>query len=94
MRHSLRDWASLLVLVVVWGTGFAFIHLAVQSIPPLSLAAGRIVSGAAVLYVAVRAAGPVVHPRSRPAAPVRFLAGGVVRQAPYAPRHPIPIYAH
>ena len=76
MRHSLRDWASLLVLVVVWGTGFAFIHLAVQSIPPLSLAAGRIVSGAAVLYVAVRAAGLRLPPPGR--IWLHFLVLGIV----------------
>ncbi len=76
MSHSLRDWASLLTLVVVWGTGFAFIHLAVQSIPPLSLAAGRIVSGAAVLYVAMRAAGLRLPPLGR--IWLHFLVLGIV----------------
>ena len=65
MRHSLRDWVSLLTLVVVWGTAFSFIYLAVQSIPPLSVAAGRIVSAAAVLYLAVRAAGLRLPPPGR-----------------------------
>ena len=65
MRHSLRDWASLLTLVIVWGTAFSFIYLAVQSIPPLSVAAGRIVSAAAVLYLAVRAAGLRLPPPGR-----------------------------
>ncbi len=76
MRHSLRDWASLLTLVVVWGTAFAFIHLAVQTIPPLSVAAGRIVSAAAVLYVAVRAAGLRLPPPGR--IWLHFLVLGIV----------------
>ena len=56
-RHGLGNWISLLALVVLWGTAFAFIREAVDSNSPLSVAAGRIVTAAVALYVGMRALG-------------------------------------
>ena len=41
----------------MWGTAFAFIRLAVESVTPLQVAAGRIVLAAVVLCAALRLAG-------------------------------------
>lgn len=57
VHHDLADWLSLLALVAVWGTAFAFIRLAVETVPPATIAAGRILSAALVLLGAVRLAG-------------------------------------
>ena len=55
-RHE--DILALLALSLIWGSSFALIKIAVEDIPPLSLAAGRMVL-AAVLLLAVQAAiGP------------------------------------
>jgi len=43
--------------VAVWGTGFLFIAAAVESVPPLTVAASRIALGAAALALAVRLSG-------------------------------------
>ena len=39
---SLRDWAALILLTVLWGTAFAFIKFGVQTIPPAALIFVRI----------------------------------------------------
>lgn len=41
----------------MWGTAFVFIRAAVETVPPLSVAAGRIVAAATVLLIAVRLSG-------------------------------------
>ncbi len=51
------DWAGLLALVGMWGTAFLFIRIGVETVPPLSVAAGRIATAAAVLVAAVRLTG-------------------------------------
>ena len=51
------DWAGLLALVGMWGTAFLFIRIGVETVPPLSVAAGRIVTAAALLVAAVRLTG-------------------------------------
>jgi len=62
--RSLEDWTLLGILVAVWGTGFLFIAIAVETLPPLTVAAARIAGAALVLLVAVRAAG-LPLPRGR-----------------------------
>jgi len=47
----------LLTLVAVWGTGFLFIDIAVDTVPPLTVAAGRIAAAAAGLLAVLRASG-------------------------------------
>jgi drug/metabolite transporter (DMT)-like permease len=51
------DFALLLLLALTWGSSFYFIKQAVATLPPLSLAVGRIAIGAAVLLVIAYAKG-------------------------------------
>jgi len=41
------DFGLLLILALTWGSSFYFIKEAVETLPPLSLAVGRIAIGAA-----------------------------------------------
>ncbi|MBM3571516.1 MAG: EamA/RhaT family transporter, partial [Alphaproteobacteria bacterium] len=45
-----RHFAMLAALSLSWGTSYLMIKVAVAEIPPLSLAAARLVLGAMVLY--------------------------------------------
>jgi drug/metabolite transporter (DMT)-like permease len=51
------DFALLLVLALTWGSSFFFIKQAVETLPPLSLAVGRITIGAAMLLIIAFAKG-------------------------------------
>ncbi|MFK8253922.1 DMT family transporter [Ancylobacter terrae] len=51
------DWATLLLLSVIWGGSFFFAKIAIAEIPPLTLVLGRCAIGAAALYVIARAGG-------------------------------------
>jgi len=51
------DFALLLVLALTWGSSFFFIKQAVETLPPLSLAVGRITIGAAMLLIIAYAKG-------------------------------------
>jgi drug/metabolite transporter (DMT)-like permease len=51
------DFGLLLVLALTWGSSFWFIKWAVPTVPPLSLAVGRIAIGAALLLIIARAKG-------------------------------------
>jgi drug/metabolite transporter (DMT)-like permease len=57
IRPSAADWLGLGALVAMWGTAFVVIRLAVETVPPLTVAAGRIAAAAGLLLFAVRAAG-------------------------------------
>ncbi|MBP5859107.1 DMT family transporter [Marivibrio halodurans] len=54
---GLSDYALLVALAAIWGGSFLLIKLAVETIPPVSIAAGRTVVAAAVLLVATLATG-------------------------------------
>ncbi len=54
---GLEDFALLLLLALTWGSSFIFIKQAVETLPPLSLAVGRIAIGAAILLVIARVKG-------------------------------------
>jgi len=54
---SLRHVALLLVLAGLWGSAFAFVKVAVTTIPPSTLVAGRTGAAAAVLTAMVYATG-------------------------------------
>jgi drug/metabolite transporter (DMT)-like permease len=79
MSHGLGDWLSLAALVAVWGTAFTFIRLAVETVPPATIAAGRIVTAALVLLAAVRLVG--LRLPSKPGAWAYFLLLGMVGNA-------------
>ena len=55
--RPLGDYGLLLSLSVIWGGTFSVIKIAVESVGPVSVAAGRIAVAAAILYLAVRATG-------------------------------------
>lgn len=58
IRHpGLQDFALLLLLALTWGSSFLFIKQAVDTLPPLSLAVGRITIGAIMLLLIARAKG-------------------------------------
>lgn len=60
--RSLKDWVLLLSLVAMWGSAFMFIKIAVVTVPPATIAAGRLVVGALVLAVIVYARGERIAP--------------------------------
>ena len=50
----LRHLALLFLLALIWSSSFAAIKVGVETIPPLTLAAGRVVLAAVMLYGALR----------------------------------------
>jgi len=55
--RTLKDWGLLATLVVLWGSNFMFVKLGVATVPPATLAAGRLVVAAVVLVAVIRALG-------------------------------------
>jgi drug/metabolite transporter (DMT)-like permease len=51
------EWASLLVLSVLWGGSFFFVEVAVEELPPLTIVVARVTIGACTLLVAGRLMG-------------------------------------
>ena len=58
-----RDYALLLLLGAIWGSSFLLIKVAVATVPPVTVATGRVVVGA-VFMAAVLAARRKPLPRS------------------------------
>jgi drug/metabolite transporter (DMT)-like permease len=54
--HS-GDWISLLALTVLWGSAFVLNEIALASLPPAVLVAGRILIAAAIIYGYLRLTG-------------------------------------
>ena len=54
---SLRNFAILFVLGLIWGASFLFIKVAVVTIPPFTVAFGRTALAALILYVVLRYRG-------------------------------------
>ncbi|OWU86472.1 hypothetical protein ATO6_06600 [Oceanicola sp. 22II-s10i] len=59
-----RDYALLLVLATLWGSSYLFQRVSVPEIPPLTLVAGRVTGGAALLFAVMLVQG-VRFPRGR-----------------------------
>jgi drug/metabolite transporter (DMT)-like permease len=57
MRPGRNDYLLLILLGAVWGSSFLFIKLAVATLPPISIAAGRIGIGAIALTILMAASG-------------------------------------
>lgn len=53
MRAAPRDWAGLLGLVVLWGSSYSLVKVALAALLPRQIAGLRILSAAAVLAVAL-----------------------------------------
>jgi drug/metabolite transporter (DMT)-like permease len=54
---GLVEWSLLILLGVIWGSGFFFAHIAVVEIPPLTLVLLRVGIAAAALHVYLFATG-------------------------------------
>ncbi len=66
---GLEDFGLLLLLALTWGSSFYFIKEAVDTLPPLSLAVGRIAIGAALLLAIAHAKGQAVPRGLEPLGP-------------------------
>jgi drug/metabolite transporter (DMT)-like permease len=55
--HTVKDWGLLAALVALWGSNFMFIKLGVAAVPPATLVATRLVIGAVILVIVIRAMG-------------------------------------
>lgn len=71
-----QDYLLLFLLATAWGSSFTLIKVAVETIPPLSIAAGRILIGALLLLILMRARGAAL-PR-RPRAWLKLALMGVI----------------
>lgn len=56
-RFTLTDLALLVTLAALWGGSFMFIKIGVATVAPLTIVAGRLLLGAIVLYLVLRARG-------------------------------------
>ena len=54
---TLKDYLMLMLLASIWGASFLFIKIAVETIPPLTITAGRITLAAFILFTAAKMAG-------------------------------------
>lgn len=52
-----RQFLMLFALALFWGTSYQFIKIAVDGVPPLTIAAARIALGAVILFVVLRLRG-------------------------------------
>jgi drug/metabolite transporter (DMT)-like permease len=61
-----REFAALVLLSLLWSGSFTLIKVAVDTIPPATIVAGRLVVAAALLWAYLRATGHRLPPRGRP----------------------------
>ncbi len=57
MTRTPKDWALFCTLVLLFGSAFMFVELAVQTIPPLTIVACRLTLGAVFVYGWMRSQG-------------------------------------
>lgn len=57
MRMGPVEWTMLFVLSLLWGATFFFVEIALADVGPVTLAAGRVALGAAMLWLVVLASG-------------------------------------
>lgn len=69
-----RDYILLVALAGIWASAFAFIKIGVETVPPLTLATGRILIATAFLFVCIGLARETI-PRSGRLWGVLFLVG-------------------
>ena len=56
-KMGLKEWAMVLATGVFFGSSFVFINIAVESLPPITVAAGRALVAGAVIWAVLRVAG-------------------------------------
>jgi len=61
-ERTATEWALFATLVVLWGSAFLMIKLTVDTIPPLTAVAFRLILALAVLYPAMRFSGQKLPP--------------------------------
>lgn len=69
-----KDWLLLFALVAMWGSSFMFNRIAVATLPPWTVVAGRIGIAALVLVLIVHALGKRLPPPGRAWAPFAVIA--------------------
>jgi drug/metabolite transporter (DMT)-like permease len=57
LRMGAREWATLILLSILWGGSFFFIGVAVESVAPFTLVLLRVLLGAATLLLVLQVAG-------------------------------------
>lgn len=83
LAMSARDWLWLIGLAIIWGASYFFGKVAVEDIGPLTVAFGRVILAAAILYVVIRLR-QIPIPRTR-GDWIPFFAMGVLNSAfPYS----------
>jgi drug/metabolite transporter (DMT)-like permease len=65
LSMSAADWLLLVVLSLLWGGSFFFAKVAVEDLPPLTLALGRVAIAAVILAVLARVMGESLVPIAR-----------------------------
>ena len=73
-QRTLNDWLLLLALVAMWGSSFMFNSIAVASLPPWTVVAGRVGIAALVLTIIVYAVGKRLPPLGRVWVPYAVIA--------------------
>lgn len=73
-QRTLNDWLLLLALVAMWGSSFMFNRIAVATLPPWTVVAGRIGIAALVLVLIVHALGKRLPPPGRAWVPFLVIA--------------------
>ncbi len=73
-QRTPRDWALLLALVAMWGSSFMFNSIAVASLPPLTVVAGRVGVAAVVLISIVYLMGKRLPPPGKAWLPYLVIA--------------------
>ncbi|MDP1672399.1 MAG: DMT family transporter [Burkholderiales bacterium] len=74
VQRTPKDWMLLLALVAMWGSSFMFNRIAVATLPPWTVVAGRIGIAALVLTVIVYALGRRLPPPGRAWLPFAVIA--------------------
>ena len=80
---SATDWLLLLLLSLLWGGSFFFAKIALQDLPPLTLAFGRVAIAAGILVVLVRMTGTAL-PQSLSAWRPFVIMGALNNAVPFA----------
>ena len=57
MKPSPRDWTLLLALAAIWGLSFPVLSIAVETVPPSTTVAVRMVVGALTIFLIMKARG-------------------------------------
>ena len=83
MQPNRQDYGLLLALGAVWGSSFLLIKLAVETIPPITVATGRIGIGALVLALIVVVRGRA-WPHGRREWLLLFLMGVIGNAIPFS----------